>query len=167
MQNRKDRNQASFSENGRTSYNLVMLSGTVVSDIQYIECKSGDHVALFDLQFHSSKQPGTVPVAAFENVGVFCHENLKEGSTISIKVGNLTQYDGVLEIIANSIELFNSSGNLVNSVKKESRKGWADAATRDKASAPNLSAGESFDDLRDRLAKLEKLLSDAGKSHEK
>ena len=65
---------------------------------------------------------------------MFCNDNLKEGSTIAIKVGNINQYDGERNH-RKSIEVFNSSGNLVNSVKKEARKESADAATHNKASA--------------------------------
>ena len=149
------------------SKNLVILSGTIVSEIEYIKHQPGKHVALFRLEFITGKQEVTMLVAAYDNVGAFCNNSLRKGSSIEIKVGNISQYNGETEIIANAIELFDSNGTVVKSVKKESRKEWADAATHDKASAAEHPAGESFDDLRDRLAKVEKMLSDAGKSHEK
>ncbi len=148
-------------------YNLVMLSGTVVSDVQYIKCKTGNHVALFHFHFPLPDPVTTMPVAAYENVGVFCHENLEEGSTISIKAGNFSQYDGEIQIIANSIELFNSAGKVVSSVKKESRKVWSNSCTVGNASAAESPAGESPNELLERIAKLEKMLSDAEKSHKK
>ena len=150
------------------SKNLVMLSGTVVSeDIELREYQPGKHVALFRVGFMTGKQEVTILIAAYDNVGTFCNNSLRKGSPIEIKVGNISQYNGETEIIANSIELFDSNGNLVNSVKKESRKEWADLDAPGKASAPKNPAGESYDDLRERIAKLERMLSDAGKSHEK
>ena len=149
------------------SKNLVILSGTIVSEIEYIEHQPGKYVALFRLGFMTGKQEVTMLIAAYDNVGTFCNNNLRKGSPIEIKVGNISQYNGETEIIANAIELFDSNGTVVKSVKKESRKEWADAAAPHKASAPEKPASESLDDLLQRMAKLEKLLSDAGKSHEK
>jgi single-stranded DNA-binding protein len=118
------------------------------------------------LRFVTGSQEGTVKVAAYDNVAGFCHQTLSKGSSIVIR-GNLNQYNGEIQIIANAIDTFDSSGKVVSSVKKETRKEWADAATRDKASAPENPASESSKDLLERIAKLEKMLSDAGKSHEK
>jgi single-stranded DNA-binding protein len=148
-------------------YNLVMLSGTIVSEIEYIEHQPGKYVALFRLGFITGKQDVTMLIAAYDNVGAFCNNNLKKGSPIVIKIGNISQYNGETEIIANSIDIVDSSGKVLNSVKKESRKGWSGAAAPDKATAAEKPAGESFDDLLERIAKIEKMLSDAGKSHEK
>jgi len=123
-----DLNHASrlgFLDDGIMPYNLVMLSGTVVGDIQYIECKSGNHVALFTFKFQAGQEMTTMPVATYENVANFCHQTLRKGSTIVIK-GNLNLYHDKLQIIANSIEVVDPKGNVVNSVKKESHKEWPD-----------------------------------------
>ncbi|MGD0235724.1 MAG: hypothetical protein ABSC55_14460 [Syntrophorhabdales bacterium] len=147
-------------------YNLVMLSGTIESsDIEYIELQPGKHLALFKLKFYTAKQAGTITVATYDNVTDYVKKSLQKGSEILIK-GNLNQYNGEIQIIANSIDTFDLSGKVVSSVKKESRKGWSDTDTPGKASIAEHPADESFDDLRERLAKLEKMLSDAGKSHD-
>ena len=149
------------------SKNLVILSGTIVSEIEYIEHQPGKHVALFRLGFITGKQDVTMLIAAYDNVGAFCNNNLRKGSPIEIKVGNISQYNGETGIIANAIELFDSNGTVVKSAKKESRKEWSGAAAPNKAKAAEHLANESSDDLEERLAKLEKMFSDAGKDHKK
>jgi len=147
------------------AYNLVTLSATVDSDIQHIDLGSGKYVALFKVKYYSARQPCTITIAAFDNVTDYVEKALREGSEILIK-GNLTQYNDETEIIANSIDSYDASGRVVSSVKKESRKEWANAATRDKGSAPDSATGESSNEqLLERIAKLEKMLSDGGKSH--
>jgi single-stranded DNA-binding protein len=127
-------------------YNLVTLSGTVDSNIEYIEYKPDKHFASFKLKFYTAKQAGTITIAAYDNVAEYVQKVLKEGSTVLIK-GNLNQYNNEHQIIANSIEIVDSSGKVVSSVKKETRKEWPSAGTRDKASAAENPASESPNEL--------------------
>ena len=109
--------------NGRMSYNLVTLTGIVDTEITFLEYQPGKHLALFTLKFQAGQEMTTMTVATYRECSRFCHQTVRKGSTIVIK-GNLNLYHDKLQIIANSIEVVDPKGNVVNSVKKESHKEW-------------------------------------------